>query len=415
MFDSTSDMSNNPFNMLSKKQTQNTYYEGEDRLSSVEWELQQLKNKLASFSSYERLPNINKSIADYIIEKSGSSTVAYDGKTSKKIIKSTSAQTVIQEIFDTTSEGDMVFINGGEFIVTGLELSVPIRLSGSSSLKTVIKLADSSDDHVIKFEPASDKYFCRFDSFYIDGNKANQSAGNFDGIYFNDHCRDNLFFNLFVEKCKRSCIYLQTGWNNKINACTVEYGDVSGIRVYSGSDTKIVNSKIIYNAIAVDIPSYCSVTGCYFYRNTKEAIKINSGDFNTITGNVFLEDSYGSNTYPEIRVFGGAERNTIIGNTFNCNNVSKYAVQFENYLTNYPMYNQVRGNTINLPATSDYGISAGCENNIIGGIGYETDNAEEPQLTGWLRGDIIDFVDSGDGSGDGVYIKNVSGNWIKLD
>ena len=50
----------------------------------------------------------------------------------------------------------------------------------------------------------------------------------------------------------------------------------------------------------------------------------------------------------------------------------------------------------------------------VGGTGEESASAETPTAGDFFTGDIVDFTDSDDGSGTGVYLKNINGNWTQL-
>lgn len=50
----------------------------------------------------------------------------------------------------------------------------------------------------------------------------------------------------------------------------------------------------------------------------------------------------------------------------------------------------------------------------IGGVGQESANAETPTAANYSVGEIIDFTDSGDGSGTGYYIKDMNGNMDQI-
>jgi len=48
-------------------------------------------------------------------------------------------------------------------------------------------------------------------------------------------------------------------------------------------------------------------------------------------------------------------------------------------------------------------------------MGRETANAEEPTAANWEIGDVVEFKDSGDGSGNGTYQLLRDGSaWIQL-
>lgn len=50
----------------------------------------------------------------------------------------------------------------------------------------------------------------------------------------------------------------------------------------------------------------------------------------------------------------------------------------------------------------------------INGVGVESAAAETPTAASWDTGDIVDFTDSGDGSGDGVYLLLADGTWSQI-
>lgn len=52
--------------------------------------------------------------------------------------------------------------------------------------------------------------------------------------------------------------------------------------------------------------------------------------------------------------------------------------------------------------------------NTINGVGTESANAETPTASGWDIGDVVVFTDSGDGSGDGIYLLVASSTWSKI-
>lgn len=50
----------------------------------------------------------------------------------------------------------------------------------------------------------------------------------------------------------------------------------------------------------------------------------------------------------------------------------------------------------------------------INGAGVESANAETPTAASWEIGEIVDFVDSGDASGNGVYLKLPDASWSQI-
>jgi hypothetical protein len=52
--------------------------------------------------------------------------------------------------------------------------------------------------------------------------------------------------------------------------------------------------------------------------------------------------------------------------------------------------------------------------NLINGLADDAANAESPTASDYMFGDMVDWTDTGDGSGDGIYIKDRSGSMIQL-
>lgn len=51
---------------------------------------------------------------------------------------------------------------------------------------------------------------------------------------------------------------------------------------------------------------------------------------------------------------------------------------------------------------------------VTNGVGTERADAETPSKDSWTAGDVVNFTDSGDGSGTGVYLLLPTGNWSRL-
>lgn len=82
-----------------------------------------------------------------------------------------------------------------------------------------------------------------------------------------------------------------------------------------------------------------------------------------------------------------------------------------------------RGESVTISsAVSDARLSNNVLNSVtdngtrtrINGVGSETANAEEPTAASWDTGNVVDFTDSGDGSGDGVYKLLPDGTWSQI-
>lgn len=65
----------------------------------------------------------------------------------------------------------------------------------------------------------------------------------------------------------------------------------------------------------------------------------------------------------------------------------------------------------NIPSTVT--VDAGTRT-LVNGVGEERADAETPTAANWQTGNIVDFTDAGDGSGDGVYLLLPDGTWSRM-
>ncbi|MCU4974892.1 hypothetical protein OB955_19415 [Halobacteria archaeon AArc-m2/3/4] len=81
--------------------------------------------------------------------------------------------------------------------------------------------------------------------------------------------------------------------------------------------------------------------------------------------------------------------------------------------------NVVRGDKINVRSESGINISYQewdlGTGTTVNNIGVDEADQEEPSNGEWNAGNIVDFTDTGDGSGDGIYLKHLDGSWIQID
>jgi hypothetical protein len=75
----------------------------------------------------------------------------------------------------------------------------------------------------------------------------------------------------------------------------------------------------------------------------------------------------------------------------------------------------LRGNTGTNVTGSYYSFDGSAVRSLQNGLGAESANAETPTAANWQPGDLVDFTDTGDASGDGVYVLGLDGStWTQV-
>lgn len=129
---------------------------------------------------------------------------------------------------------------------------------------------------------------------------------------------------------------------------------------------------------------YVTITGANIHNVGRTAIRIGGdADYIVITGLIAVDDR-------ETPIMDEAVLNTGTGTHI-----------------------YVDGNSITAGTTHPEGAIRGITS--LNSTGEEASNAEEPTASNWKVGDIINFTDTGDGSGNGVYLLGPNGTtWLKL-
>jgi len=219
----------------------------------------------------------------------------------------------------------------------------------------------------------------------IDGNKANQTAGNMNGIYFETVTYSKIV-DSWVENLRTLGIYLEASdYNTIVN--NISRGNSYGIYGYQSSSNIVVGntfggngSRGIYwegSTIPLGPADYNAFIGNTCRGNTGDGFYLYNSKYNTIAGNtivsngsegIYLDEDCSDNDITGNIIKGNstdgiecytAERNTISGNILQGNG----AMGIYLYSSDY---NAVVGNTIK--DNTWYGIwTEGCNYNTISG------------------------------------------------
>lgn len=401
-----------------------------------------LRDRLPNYMKLEDVANYSGA-PDYIIDKVGSYFVAFD-TTLGTAYKDTDYATLVQKVIDelVTSGDGAAGLSVGAWIHNKFgyaEVSTPINLNegcrftgNSRGYGTCLELADGVNEAALKVCVPTN-YHATIENIDFQGNKAN-NGGMTDALVI---CEGyTIMRDCYVMNAKKNGVYLN-GQDQHMQNVYVEYCDDNAWKIESAQNTHLLQCTA-YSCLGHGVLSSCdrgSIMGCRIMISTKDGIYLNSttnlsiignhfelnglhgiyggtSSFNNISGNAFVDNSQTTdNTYNAIELVG-CTYNTIIGNSVSGTGAlanHKYGVS-ETGGAN--AFNEICGNTIFDTGTGTYLLDAN-KGSSVNGTGTESANAETPTLA-WPFGTIVKFTDSGDASGNGTYLRDSLGNWVKL-
>lgn len=341
---------------------------------------------------------------DYLIKKNGSIIEGIDGKTGFIIKTDPDFKTIFDYLmtlipsgtdFKTTST---IHIGAGDYslsdTITIDKHNVNVVGNGYSHNYGPVRitLANGVDDTMLEL----DANYITLTNLMLSGNKANNANGHI--IHGSATTTTTKLMGCVLYQGKERGLYLESGVSSFLYNCELKQCDEYGF--YFNSYGNIVNCLVSDN-VNGGYTKAGIITNCDFTDNTSKGLFV-------IRDSIIANNRFYNNTSYQIQIAG--DRNIIQTNRIDCNSASNYGIYFASGSNNV-----IGNNVIENYNTAPIFPSAGAVNSTLNNLGLESANAEEPQLTKWQHGNIVDFTDSGDGSGDGIYIKNHAGNWVKLD
>jgi len=204
------------------------------------------------------------------------------------------------------------------------------------------------------------------------------------------------------------------------------------INNYYGYDSN-VDSDQMFGITIEDDAHNVSLNNMYFYCNgttAGRAIIFKDNCRNIFVNNVDIKVDDGTTG------FRGIWFNSNHGTSITCNNVFVHgdrlnnAIRFDENGTISNLEIDITGSGASVFIASDVNftrvvnynayennasVTDNGENNSVNGIASQSRNAEEPMSDGYHWGDLVQFTDSGDGSGTGLYIRRRNNTWGKID
>lgn len=178
-----------------------------------------------------------------------------------------SASAAIQAALNTVGQdgGGEVYVSEGTYELT-FTLNIPsyVTLRGSRSRKTVLRLADSVNGHIVTNSDNTNGNTCIGMAYLIiEGNGSNQSGGR--GLYFKRLIRSRLE-NLELRDVNSDGIVLDNCKNIDTNRVVIDHAGGTGFLFTASSDCSLKNSEVSYNHVGVALASTSNHNAVSFNR-----------------------------------------------------------------------------------------------------------------------------------------------------
>ena len=323
----------------------------------------------------------------WLIFTDGIKTYAKNCNTGVITYNGTDAATVIQNATNSMSNGGLIFIKHGKYMITKtINLRHGITLEGESPSQAVtgssggthLKLANGADVDMLAYNGANLAYFFTFRDIFLDGNKGHNSSGN--GIHLNNKANDVLVENVYIDGFAQHGLNFDKVWNYRIIGDILEHNVLDGMFVKAGSHIAIVGSKFLTNGqygaeFGTDNGGIDAVmmSDNYIQENHKIGVRLVNSQGADIIGNVFQINSDGNpGLYPQLQLDHSCTYSKVEGNQFIGSSMAKYAIAISDGLSKNVIIigNGMQGHTASQPIM-DLGTNTIIQDNG----GYVTENA----------------------------------------
>ena len=146
--------------------------------------------------------------------------------------------------------GGSIYLTEGTFNISStITINKYTNLIGAGNAITILRLTDGADCDMFHLE--GPMVLPKFANFRVDGNKDNQTQAK---CIFKQtgSAVDILFEDIWFSYCKGYAIYLNMGWDHRINRCQFETSDDYGIYLYQSDTTYLFPQMSITNSYFVN-------------------------------------------------------------------------------------------------------------------------------------------------------------------
>jgi len=352
---------------------------------------------------------------DYIIRENNARIELLDGDTGKLLYSNNDFYTVLMYAHDDApaAYGASCMIRTPRTaayysLSATVNITKPFNLYGNGCnwLKgTVIRLANNVDDDMFNYDGGGTNiYFPSVMDIMFNGNNDNNTGGSI--LHYVDDCSDGWITRCGLTKPGKYGVQCATARMN-ITDTWIEYSGWNGISA-TGGEMRIVNSHITYSGIYnISAASSIQISNSCLSLAAKSAVSYGGSDNICIIRGCRINGN-GTN--------GGSDDSAVELDTgtliASSNEIDGAEHEYAFELKGNSHDSEICGNYIGAVGTGPF-LDAGTRNKY-NHCGTETANAETPQDALWRIGDTVAFIDSGDASGDGLYIKNYAGNWVQI-
>ena len=246
-----------------------------------------------------------------------------------------------------TSGGSVILLEGTYSITGPINLASNVALIGQGP-GTVLRVPNAFNAN-LNVVSASGVSRVVVANLRIDGNRANQTAGIMNGVYFYNVTYGEIR-SCYLENLRGEGIYLYSSNNNTVSGNTCRGNYYEGILLDRSSNNTVSGNTCQGNnsdGIALYRSSNNTVSGNTCQGNYYEGIFLWESSNNNICGNTCIENSQlTDNTYSNIQIFLNSDYNLISGNVCRrgaLTNKPKYGI---NIATSDCDYNMVEGNDL---------------------------------------------------------------------
>jgi len=253
---------------------------------------------------------------------------------------STSLSTTLDSVLDVAPEYksfDVIFNHQGvlplDATVTIPTKKTPVFIGLGQNI-TGVTLNNNVNDHMFEYDGADQVCFITFKHMYLDGNSANQAAG--DIIHFNDKPIDVLLFDCFFYDAYRYNVYLANAWNNRILYNTFEAAGDYALYLDAATkfDAKVHGNKFLYNKYGLyNYAGFSDFSNNWFYMNNGTAIWHAGGESCIYSSNRFYENGETIADAHDMVIAAGT-RVTVTDNMFHGSNQTNYGIYVVGTITN---------------------------------------------------------------------------------
>lgn len=386
--------------------------------------------------SYDHRPN--RTVADFIVYKVGSLCKGLSNDTGRVRFSSTDDATVINQCIEALYAPQTEVRSGSVCLKDDLYLiGTTIRIYGNTHLYMDklpwragifgLKAAAGLNDSVIDYKPTTREhcYFALLEDLAIDGSRATQASGN--GITSTANtkkARDLHMRDVLVYGCKENGVLFNNTHHYQIVNSMFEGCDGDGFRALDDGNAMLISN--CYSKQNGGSGFYIAnrgsiVSGCYASDNGGNGFEMRVTGYVSAISGCGAQNNSGSGFWlGEGRCFcsGYSTGNTQHGFDIQGQNNTVIGMATGNGLYGYNIAGWrnvvITNNHASELNTSGLYNWTHSRNNTVNNVAEESANAEEPQLV-YPVGAIVDFTDSDDGSGDGLYILDTGGNWVKIN